>query len=175
MDRENKTSAFPKIRGLEDLDGINDQFQNLLSYLDRDEEQLGVNTEFPSEDCNALGSLIWEELLLFDHDTIQEFIWKTGEIIRRIDIQSNRIERILSWIDSKIAKSLAMMPDNLFNFVEKDVKIQKMALNYSVVKFLLDEKNDYEQQKLQWRNLSKNLEKKERSFWFRLTKIDKEK
>ena len=171
MGTENKGSTFPKSQVLNDLDNIKGQFLELLSLIDREEETLIAGAEFPFDDLNRMGSLSYEEINCYGHEVIEEMLWQTAEVIRRIDVQSGRVRKILNWLNWKLNKALAMMPQELLEFKERETKYCMLSQHYSVVRYLLEEYQDYQRQEVHWQHLSKNMEKKERILWHILDRL----
>ena len=97
-------------------------------------------------------------------------MWNLSEALLRIQIEENRINRILSWLNYKLNKALALLPIDFFNYVERDVKFQLMAKEYAGVRFLLEYKQDYEQQGLYWSQIHENVSKREKIIWYILGK-----
>ena len=173
MDKQNQTGTFPRIKGLLDTNmagGIQDQWVDLLSKIDTEEGKLHSDAEFPFDDLNRLGSMEYAELVSYDNDTIEEFVWQLDEVVRRIEIHEGRIQKILRFIEEKLAKAIAAVPSDLLAFQDRDVKCRILASHYPVVQYLLDQKDDYSRQSLHWRGLAKNMEKKAWSLKYRLNK-----
>ena len=171
---QNNKNRFPDLPQLQTDEGIRNSFHALLGIIDEEEDKLHNNAPFPYDDLNQIGIMEWEELILHDNTSIEEMIWKTDEVVRRIEIQEGRVQKILNWIDGKLAKALSFMPPDLMNYVERDVKYRTMGNHYPLVRFLLDEKDDYSRLAIHWRHLAKNMEKKSRSLWYRLEQVTRE-
>jgi len=168
-----KANNFPQNKGLNDLDNIKNQFIDLLMIIDKEENQLTGDIEFPYDDLNHLSTIEYAEMCCYESGKLEEMIWKLDEVVRRIEIQENRIHKVLGWINGKLSKAVAMMPPGLLDFKETDVKHHMLAQHYPVVQYLLTEKEDYNRQAIHWRHLAKNTEKKTKLMWYRLSHITK--
>jgi hypothetical protein len=164
---------LPAIKGLTDVDALKNQVIDLLAIIDAEEDRLLGGQEFPHDALQEIGTLSYEELICYDNNTLEQYIWELNEIVRRIDIQSNRIDKILNWLNGKLSKAIAMMPPGLLDYKTQEEKYQLLALEYPVVRYLLDERDDYQRQTLHWRNLNKDMDKKCWSLKYRLEQLNK--
>ena len=162
MGQQTTSSYLPSIASLADQDAIERQFNELIQRIDEEEYGLTEGMDFPDEDLNYFGIMSWEEVNFQDIETLYEFSWRIIEVVRRIDIRRNRIDKILYWLNDKIYKAISMMPPNVLAYDTYDVKVHKLANKYPAFKLLLVEKNDYERLKLHWKNTAEALDKKER-------------
>jgi hypothetical protein len=161
------------LKQLQDIDNIQGQLIDLFGYIDKEESKLTGEMEFPHDNLTKLGVLSFEELICYGNETLEQFVWELNEVIRRIDIQTNRIDKILGWVIGKLSKAVAMMPPGVLDYRTQEEKYHLLALEYPVVKFLLEEKEEYQRQQLHWRHMSKNLQQKCWSLKFRLEKLNK--
>ena len=168
-------TKWPKLSGLNDLDNINNQFIDLLMIIDKEESQLTGDTDFPYEHLNHCGNIEYAEMCCYDAGKLERLLWEQDEVVRRIEIQECLIQKVLAWINGKLSKAIALMPDGLLDYKETDVKYHMLAKHYTVVQYLLTEKEHYNRQMLHWKHLAKNTEKKTRMLWHRLLHIEKEK
>jgi len=167
-------TKYPDIRRLSDIDHVKSSFVDLMNIIDKEENQLHNDTPFPFGDLNYIGSLSFAECVCYDNDTIAEMIWTIDEVVRRIEIQEGRNQKILNWLEGKLAKAIALIPPENLAYMDRDIKYQTLAVHYPVVRYLLDERDDYVRQQVHWKNLAKNMEKKSRSLWYVLEKQSKQ-
>jgi len=160
---------WPDILQLKGIEGIKVSFENLINVIDEEESKL-YNNPFPFDDLNYIGSLSFQECICYDNNTIAEMIWTIDEVVRRIEIQERRVQKILNWLEGKLAKAIALIPPDLLAYMDRDIKYQTLAVRYPVVKWLVNERDDYSRQVIHWKHLAKNLEKKSRSLYWWLEK-----
>jgi len=166
------TNKFPDIKGLNDMNSIKNQFMSLMKSIDEEENKLHSNTPFPNDILNRLGTLSYAEMVCYDISTIEEWVWDLSIIINRIRIQEARDTKISAWFEGKLAKAIALMPDGLLDYMDKMVKYHKLANQYPVVRYLLDEFEYYQRQLVHWNKLIEDFERKERSLWYRLNQLN---
>lgn len=172
---ERDVRTFPAVKGLTDLDNIKNQFIDLLMIIDKEEGQLTGDVDFPYDHLNRYSNIEYAEMCCYDANKLEKMIYQLDEVVRRIEIQEGRIQKVLAWINGKLSKAIALMPDGLLDYKETDVKHHMLASHYPVVQYLLTEKEHYNRQAIHWKHLAKNTEKKTRMLWYRLTHVEKEK
>lgn len=168
MANENRNS-FKEIKGLNDIDNISSQFNELIQKLDRDEKIFHLNKDFPVEYINELGVLHYLEIKQKTKEELEELIWKCDYVTKRIVIQTNRVNRILYWINNKLEKAVSLIdPVLLSPYFGNRLKHELLAKHYPVVKILLEEKDEYENQKMNFNNLEEMFKKQSKNIEYYL-------
>jgi hypothetical protein len=180
MGRETQgNSVFPQIKQLHDQDHIRNQFMSFLEIIDQEELKLyGKRNRqeyeeviFPTEDLNYFGTITWDEICQYKQADLEDLALNLTHVISRVTIQENRIAKVLYWIEGKLSQAISMIPQDLLAYNDTRTKYQLMANHYQAVRYILKEKEDYDRLKLNWKNVTKNLEKIERMLWHRLNQI----
>lgn len=173
MENQVTTSPLPRIQGTDRVDAIKDQFFDFIRILDKQEEKWFGNQPFPDEWIEDMGWIDYHAIK--DMDNLDERLTRISHAIWRVDTQLNRIDQIIRWIDSKIAKIAAYIPKHMLEYVGQDEKLHRMANAYPVVAWLVNERQGvakdgtkigYIYEQLKYRNVSKNLERIERLMYF---------
>jgi len=160
---------FPRIAHADRIDTIEDQFFDFIRILDKQEEKWFNDQPFPDEWIEDAGWLDYHAMM--DLDNIDERLARTAHAIWRVDTQLNRIDQIIRWIDSKIAKITAYVPKHMLEYMNQDEKYHRLGNAYPVVAWLVDQRQGvakdgtrigYVYEQLKYRNVAKNLERIER-------------
>lgn len=170
MDDKANKSTWPRLTQLQDEDAIRDQFSDLLGTIDDEEHKLTNNTTFPFDIINQIGNLSYEELACYSELQLEEWLWDLSRALFRIQVHENRINKILGWINSKLNKAISLMPPDLMNYVERDVKYHMMANRYLVVRYLLSERDKYQQEQVHWTKIHNEISRRDRMMWHILNK-----
>ena len=174
---QDKAGDLPEklIALLNNVDEIDGQFFNFCARLDEIDFALCGNDPFPWDDIQSCSTLNYMIVQGYENDQLESMIWTIDDCIRRVDIQTNRVNQIVAWIENKLTKILAHIPPDALQFMDKEEKYHRLARRFKVAQFLMKEREDYRVQQIQWKRVSQNLDRKQKLMWFRLANYNKEK
>jgi len=170
MANQDKAGDLPEklVKGLNNVDEIDEQFFKFCAKLDEIDHAFCGVEPFPWDDIQSCNTLDYMIVQGYEKDQLESMIWVVDDCIRRVDIQSNRIDQIVTWIENKLTKILAHIPPDALQFMDKEEKYHRLARRFKVAQYLMKEREDYRIQQIQWKKVSQNLDRKQRMMWFRL-------
>ncbi len=163
------STDLPYIQELNDIERYTQEFDNLTYLTVKYEESICDEDKFPVCDLKYIARLTYPEILASDEDYLEELMWRINTLLMRMYIKNNNYDRLLSWLNNKISKAITLSgSDSHSQYFQREDKIQYLACYYPVVNFLVEQRDLYQQQKIQLNNLDSIIENIRKMISYRL-------